>query len=326
MPGPTVLFWHRVAHLPQDPHLLAVTAANFEEQLLALRRHYPVVSLAELAARLSRGRRPEPLVVLTFDDGYADNAKTVLPILKRHGLPATFYLAAGFVGTTREYLQDDLERLLLFPSRLPDELRLTIGGKSYVWSLNFPVTTGSMGSAIDTWNITRETDPTPRHRAHREIHGLLRLSPPAERERSLDQLRSQCGDPGTARATHSAMTWDDARVMGGCELAEVGAHTVNHPWLSSLSLAEQRWEIAESKRILEDKIGQPVASFAYPYGSHESYTMETVSLVKDVGFTNACTTSRERIGYRTNPFQLPRLVVQDWDGEEFLRRLRVGRL
>src|ERR1035441_889227 len=88
-PGPMVLFRSRVAHLPQDPHLLAVTAKHFEEHLLALRRHCRVVSLSELVESL--GNRTGAGVALTFDDGYADNAETAMPLLEKHNCSATFY-------------------------------------------------------------------------------------------------------------------------------------------------------------------------------------------------------------------------------------------
>ena len=93
-PGPTVLLYHRVAELRQDPHLLAVATEHFEEHLLALRRHCRVMSLSNLTDSLARGERPGPVVVLTFDDGYADNAEAALPLLKKYDMPATFYLAS----------------------------------------------------------------------------------------------------------------------------------------------------------------------------------------------------------------------------------------
>ena len=122
------------------------------------------------------------------------------------------------------------------------------------------------------------------------------------------------------------MSWDQARQMAACELTNLGAHTVNHPYLSALPLKEQREEILESKRSLEKQIGRPITSFAYPYGTRQSYTAETVGLLKELRFTFACSNYRERIGRRTDLFQLPRLVVRDWDGDQFLRQLRTARL
>lgn len=325
-PGPMVLLYHRVAELQQDPHLLAVAPEHFEEHLLALRRHCRVVSLSQLTDSLARGGHPGSVVALTFDDGYADNAEAAFPLLKKHGLPATFYLASGFVGTTRECLHDDLERLLLLPPQCPDRLLLMVGGKPFGWAMRSHDSGNKTAATVAGWNVESKTDPTPRHRAHREIHGMLRAVAPAEREGVLEQLRCQCGDPGPARPAHRGMSWDQARHMAACELIELGAHTVNHPCLSALPLKEQRAEILESKRALEKQIGRPVTSFAYPYGTRQSYTAETVGLLKELGFTNACSNFRDRIGRLTDLFQIPRFVVRDWNGDEFLRQLCKGRL
>jgi len=325
-PGPMVLLYHRVAHLQQDPHLLAVTPEHFEEHLLALRQHFRFVSISELTESLARRRRPGPVVAMTFDDGYADNIEGAFPLLQKHGISATFYLASGFVGTMRESLHDDLERLLLLSPQCPDRLHLIFGGKRFVWAMRSRDTGDNSATSVAIWNTCSDIDPTPRHRAYREIHDLLRTVPPVEREGVLEQLRSQCGDPGPARTTHRAMSWDQARHMRACELTDLGSHTVHHPWLSALSLKEQRMEILESKRALEKQIDRPVTSFAYPYGTRQSYTAETVGLLKELGFTNACSNFRKRIGHRTDLFQLPRFVVRDWDGDEFLRQLRTGLL
>lgn len=325
-PGPVVLLYHRVAPLPQDPHLLTVTPAHFEEHLLALRQDFSVVSLGEMTKQLACGKHLGSVVAMTFDDGYADNAETALPLLAKHGIPATFYLATGFVGTAHEQLQDDLERLLLRSPQGPDRLHLMVGGKPLGWAMRLREAEQEIASPVAKWNIESRTDPTPRHRAHREIHGMLRAAPPAERERVLEQLRCQCGDPGPARSTHRAMSWDQARQIAACELTDLGAHTVNHPYLSALPAKEQRAEILGSKQTVEEQIGQPVTSFAYPYGTRLSYTAQTIGLLKELGFTNACSNFRNRIGRAIDLFQIPRFIVRDWNGDEFLSQLRRGRL
>jgi len=325
-PGPIVLLYHRVAKLSQDPHLLAVSPQHFEEQLNAMRQHYQVVSLSELGGRLADGGRLEPVVVITFDDGYADNAEFAFPLVKKYGIPATFYLTSGFVGSTKECLQDDLERILLSSHQCPDSLRITIKGKLFIWALNSFKAPYASATQITGWNMESKTDPTPRHLAHREIHNLLRTVHPAERENILEQLRSQFKVLSVARPTYRAMTWAQARMMLTCDLISIGAHTVNHPYLSALTLPEQNAEILESKQTIEKQTGQSVTTFAYPYGTRESYTPATIDLLKQQGFTIACSNFRERIGRQTDLFQIPRLVVRNWNGDDFLKQLCNGRL
>jgi hypothetical protein len=77
-------------------------------------------------------------------------------------------------------------------------------------------------------------------------------------------------------------------------------------------------EIAGSKAQLEDIIGRPVTSFSYPHGE---YSVETVELVRRAGFQGASTTNFKCVMSGMDPFQLPRFQVDDWNGEEFLRRL-----
>jgi len=100
-PGLRVLTYHRVndAH-PRDR--LSVPTRAFAAQMEALADSgRPVVALADaLPALRGEAVLPERAVALTFDDGYADNHEAALPVLDRHGFPAVFFLATGFVGTT----------------------------------------------------------------------------------------------------------------------------------------------------------------------------------------------------------------------------------
>ncbi len=104
-PGVPVLMYHRIdAVVPRDAvgRDLTVEPAAFEAQLRYLREHrIATLTAADLVERLARGRHPMRAVVLTFDDGYADNATTALPLLRKYGFRGTFYVSSGFVGTPR---------------------------------------------------------------------------------------------------------------------------------------------------------------------------------------------------------------------------------
>lgn len=95
-----VLLFHRVDdRFPGDP--ITCSRRDFAEYCGFLRQYYDVVPLGELAARLRSGADLSGLVVLTFDDGYLDNHDVAAPELQRHGLPATFFIATGFIGSKR---------------------------------------------------------------------------------------------------------------------------------------------------------------------------------------------------------------------------------
>ncbi len=119
-----ILLYHRVAEPAEDPQLLCVTPRNFSEQMSVLRKFGKPLPLTELVT-LGRDRNlPQQGIVVTFDDGYADNLHNAKPALARYEIPATVFVTAGQVGSTEEYWWDELERLLLEPSRLPEVLVL----------------------------------------------------------------------------------------------------------------------------------------------------------------------------------------------------------
>ena len=153
-----ILAYHRVASPPSDPQLLAVPPSRFEEQLAALRAHFDPASLSGLAEALESGRRPAG-VVLTFDDGYGDNLHEALPLLERYDWPATVFVTTGYVGGAREFWWDELERILLVPSQLPDTLSLTVSGRRRTWDTR--VSSDGPSNAASAWN-SRGPFLTPR--------------------------------------------------------------------------------------------------------------------------------------------------------------------
>src|SRR5215212_5224770 len=130
-----ILLYHRVAKLHSDLWSLAVTPEHFAEHLEVLRQYAHPIRLQHLPQALSDGNIPNRSVVVTFDDGYADNLHSAKPLLKRYDIPATFFLTTGYVGKEREFWWHELERLLLQPGTLPGRLRLKIDGNIYRWEL-----------------------------------------------------------------------------------------------------------------------------------------------------------------------------------------------
>jgi hypothetical protein len=82
-------------------------------------------------------------------------------------------------------------------------------------------------------------------------------------------------------------------------------------------VTEQREEILGSKRQLEEIVGRPVTSFAYPFGRIGDYTSDTMMLLREAGFDRACTTYRATVLARTDPLQMPRIHIYDSNADEF---------
>lgn len=102
---------------------------------------------------------------------------------------------------------------------------------------------------------------------------------------------------------------------------EIGAHTINHVSLASLSCESQREEIWGGKEQLENIINRPIESFSYPFGKQKDYLPQTVTLVQEAGYSVACGNESGVVTAKTDPFQLPRVHIHDCDGDAFEARL-----
>jgi peptidoglycan/xylan/chitin deacetylase (PgdA/CDA1 family) len=101
--GVAVIMYHGVCDdAPMPAHINFHVARDvFERQMRALARRYRVVALGEVVAALERGEPLEKAVVLTFDDGYENNARYAAPVLARLGMPATVFVATAYVDSKR---------------------------------------------------------------------------------------------------------------------------------------------------------------------------------------------------------------------------------
>jgi peptidoglycan/xylan/chitin deacetylase (PgdA/CDA1 family) len=321
VPGTVILLYHRVAELPADPQLLCVRPGHFLEHLDVCRKAAKVIPIQSLVKSLDRWKIPAPRIVITFDDGYGDNLHSAKPLLERREIPATVFVSPGSVGTDRELWWDELERIFLGPNPLPEALSLQIQGTRREWRVD----KGNEGNRLGEdqgWNLLEKNDPSPRHRVYRSLCAAFGPLPGKDRQRLLDELRAWAGMDSAGRPSHRHLTCGEVLELAQGGLVEIGAHTVTHPVLSSLPEEEQRAEIKDSKSRLEEILGRPVTSFSYPFGLRQDYTEATVSIVRESGFDCACANVPGVVRPKADRFQLPRVVVRDWDGDEFSRRLK----
>ncbi|GFO55615.1 polysaccharide deacetylase [Geomonas sp. Red276] len=295
VPPVVVLIYHRVTSLAADPQLLAVGPPHFRDQMRYLKDHFPV-----LRFEAEWGKVREPSVVVTFDDGYADNYLEALPILEQEQVPATFFVTTGGLGTKDELWWDELERLLLGGGDFPASLALPIEGKNYRWE-----TATAAG----------------RRRCYDQLHPLLRGLPPATLQDAIAAIRNWAGLGREGRESHRPLTADEVRLLSQSAWATIGAHCVNHPRLCALSAEEQRDEILASKRRLEEICGREITVFSYPFGCPGDFTRESVRICRDAGFRRVAANFPGQARPWTDPMQIPRQLVRDWGVTEFAARL-----
>ncbi len=101
-----------------------VTRSAFERQLIYLRKHTTPVSLSEAVAKLRNGTIPDRAVVLTFDDGYANNLHHVLPLLKKYDVPATIFVSTSYVESGELFPFDKLRLIKLMKQNYSGDLKL----------------------------------------------------------------------------------------------------------------------------------------------------------------------------------------------------------
>jgi peptidoglycan/xylan/chitin deacetylase (PgdA/CDA1 family) len=197
-----ILGYHRIGDSGGSPDPLTVEARNFEQQMATLARTGNVIPLRTAVARLERDDLPTGAVVITFDDGYADNLHVALPVLERYRLPATVFVVSDYLD--REFWWDRLSRLMPAGNRVEEE-RLGEAVRKLI-----PMSDRTRGEALERLTVSVEAPPavccralTPNelHRlassplieigAHTATHAALAKLPLEEQRREIESCRER---------------------------------------------------------------------------------------------------------------------------------------
>ena len=293
----SILIFHRVVAQVDPLFPDEVHAARFDALCGWLARDFNVLPLSPAVRRLREGSLPRRALSITFDDGYADNHDIALPILQRHGLHATFFVATGFLNGGRMWNDTVVEAVRSSPLSSLDLGSLGLQG----------VTRLSIASLAE------------KQSAIRQLLSAVKYLDPAHRLAVVNEL---------ARVSIAELPDDlmmtSAQVVGlHAAGMTIGGHTVNHPILAVLSDADARREIAVGRDTLQDTIQAPVTAFAYPNGRpSEDYSPRTVELVRELGFELAVATSWGAARVNADHYQLPRFTP--WDRSRGRFNLRIA--
>ncbi|MBK7674448.1 MAG: polysaccharide deacetylase family protein [Candidatus Accumulibacter sp.] len=289
----SILIFHRVHPEPDPLFPREMYAARFDRLLGELVKCWCILPLATAIDKLRAGTLRDRCLSITFDDGYADNAEVAAPILKKHGASATVFVTTGYVG----------------------------GGR--MW--NDTVIEAIRRTELSTLNVhfikecsLRLSNLAERQQAISTIIRTIKHFPASDRLAACSEIAWACG----ARLPDDLMMRpEQVRALAASGI-DIGAHTVTHPILATLTDDAARYEIAQGKLELEALIERPVDLFAYPNGRPEvDYLPTHVEMVKAAGFSAAVATSWGASGPTADFFQLARFTPWDEHISRFNLRL-----
>ncbi len=252
--GAILMFHHVRPSRPKvfDPHRILEITPEFLDAVLGHvhARGYDIISIDVLADRIANPLPNRPFVVLTFDDGYRDNAQFALPVLRRHKAPFAVFATTGFADGTAPLWWLDLEDVA--EREMP----------------------GQHGQS-----------PEEAFKA-----AYVALRPRSDLQAEIARMALATSIDGAARTRQLCLDWAGLRSLAAEPLCTIGAHTLTHPLLGSLDKRLAYEEMAQSKAILEDKLQRPVRHIAYPVGDALAAGKREFALAQALGFETGLTT------------------------------------
>jgi peptidoglycan/xylan/chitin deacetylase (PgdA/CDA1 family) len=292
----SVLIFHRVPAFTDPMAPETADAARFDRICGWLARWFRILPLDEGVQALCAGRLPARAAAITFDDGYADNHDQALPILRRHGLTATFFIASGFLDGGR-----------MWNDTLTEVVRRAPAGGLDLRSLGL--------AGIDVLP-TRDWDD--KRMSVRRLIDAVKYLPPTPRQAVVDDIAARIGEP----LPDDLMLKSEQVVAMRRAGARIGAHTRWHPILASLPDDEALAELRGGRLDLESLLGEPVRTLAYPNGKPDvDYAGRSVRLAREAGFDIAVTTAWGSAGVDVDPLQVPRFTPWDRDALRYGLRM-----
>jgi peptidoglycan/xylan/chitin deacetylase (PgdA/CDA1 family) len=266
---------------------MTVTVEEFDWQIAYFKKHYSPISFQQFSRWYFHGiDLPRNPVLITFDDGHANNLRFALPVLQKYQVSAVCFVLTGKMGVCeRIWFEDAYDRLM--------------SSSAHSWCLRD-------GECRPLENFDQRVAACSR------FFSLCRTLPGKEQQEELESLRSQL--PMTSPESEFIdrfrfLSADEVRRLAQSGV-EIGSHTIAHPILAPAALEEARREIGESKSKLEQVLGHAVQAFAYPFGAPGlDFKPRDEALVRESGYTLAFASQGGFVSRSNNRFALPRIGI-----------------
>jgi peptidoglycan/xylan/chitin deacetylase (PgdA/CDA1 family) len=264
---------------------LIVSARAFDQQMAFLARHYNCLSLPEAIEQIKTGHLTPDSAIVTFDDGYLDNLTLALPILRKHRVPATIYVATGLVEQATSLWWYELEHLIRARSRL----HILWRNRNIRFSLH---------------------GPAEKYKAYFYLNRLLKGMSPVEQADFMAAVRAGPQQPRFNSAS-LMLHRQQLKMLAADPLITIGAHTHHHLVLSRLPEIRLRHEINRSRDLLQSWLKRPICHLAYPFGGNQQACKREFLTARELGFESAVTTRLGHIHgfHRKHLLALPRVAI-----------------
>ena len=293
--GPAVLFYHGVVEHKHNPLMqyLHMPLKRFEREAAYLAREWEVISLDDLAKGLAEGRGlHRRQVVITFDDGFRNNATLAAPVLDALGLPYAIFVSTRMVEeglrAPSYYMRAVLFLSGLKQVRVPTlGLELSLEGDA------------ALEAARQTLRKAMERLP------QKQVRGIikdLKNAMAAEKWAEIDDDLS----------SEAMMTWEQVETLAQGN-ATIGAHCHDHAILhTSQPEAEVDFQLGHSKKQLQERLGS-CRYFAYPRGGPSGVSPLALQKAEQHGFELSFTTLLGEVHQVPSPHLIPRFLSPDLD-------------
>ncbi len=282
-----ILNYHRASH------------SNLRRQFLYLRRHYRVLpletALEELFQSGQAGEREQAqpqasrctALAITFDDGYRDNYTHAYVLARELQIPISVFLIPSYIESGEPFWWREGKRLAQ-QARVDEVL---MGDKTYRLAQQ-PGARAALAAAIDA-RARQASSVADREAFLCDIRTALAIG---EDPKSVDEELAR------------PLTWAEVHEMAASGWVSFGAHTQHHPVLAYLTDSKELTrEVSECRQVLEQQLGQPMRTFAYPIGKPEHIGTQAPKAVQQAGYRWALTTVRGVNTPQTNPYLLRRV-------------------
>ena len=267
--------------------------ATFRQQMETVAVQFDPISMDDTLQFL-RGERslPRRPVVVTFDDGFADNAELAAPVLNQLGIPGTFYVTINPVNSSQ-------------PPWFCCLRHAFAATKKKTWL-------DSVGHS------SRNLDNAGERKAAFLVASERCAQKTGEAQNNTIQLiEKELEVEPFAPGNNFMMTWDQVRSLRKAGHI-IGSHTLSHPNLAHISKPELAEECRESKKKLEAELGAEVIHFSYPSPILQPHwTEQTANVTQECGYQTAVTSTAGPVRGGSDPFHLQRMAVPH-DQDEFL--------